>query len=233
MLNQIRVFLIHIFFLLPMLSYGQKKLYPAFHTTHMLSTKVKITQPAKDSISLDKSLIKILSQEIIFFEPENIYPFIKLSNKVADKNLPTIINVPLNLYSISPFDSMAGITKFIQGKIVNPGSDTLTITTHIGGTLIAIQEAKNVKGFWRPIEYWFNDRCGNSFKQIQLAPNEYIDFFIPRYYGSFKTKIRLRILIGTNVFLSEEWDGKIDKGQFVKPAEMQDKNLKPFYSFLK
>ena len=197
----------------------------------MLATNIKITQPAKDTTN-SKSLIQIYSQDIVFYKPKNVYPFITLTSQATDLNNPTITELPAKTILISPFDSLSSMTKFIRGKIFNNTADTLNVTTHIGGTLIGIQEAKNNKGNWLPIEYWINDRCGNSFDNVQLASNEALDFYIPRYYGSFKTKLRLRILIGTKTFISKEWDGRIDKKQFIKPKEASNKDLKMFYSFL-
>jgi len=198
----------------------------------MLATKIKITTQVKDTTNTDKSLIQIAPLNLVFFEPQNVYPFIKITKQVTDLNKPTITELPLKTLSISPLDTFSNMIKFITGKIFNNTADTLNVTTHIGGTLIGIQEAKDEKGNWRPIEYWFNDRCGNSFNDIQLAPDEYLNFFIPRYYGTFKTKLRLRLLIGTKTYTSKEWDGRIDKKQFIKPSEAQDKDLKMFYSFL-
>jgi len=198
----------------------------------MLATKIKMKPPGKDTTTSNTSFVQIASQDIVFFEPQNIYPFIKLTNKVAELNNPTITELASRMLSISPLDTLSNITKFINGKIFNNTADTLSVTTHIGGTLIGIQEAKDEKGNWRPIEYWFNDRCDNSFDNIQLAPNEYLNFYIPRYYGSFKTKLRLRFLMGTKTFTSKEWDGRIDKKQFIKPKDAQDKDLRIFYSFL-
>lgn len=198
----------------------------------MLATKIKITTQVKDTTNTDKSLIQIAPLNLVFFEPQNVYPFIKITKQVTDLNKPTITELPLKTLSISPLDTFSNMIKFITGKIFNNTADTLNVTTHIGGTLIGIQEAKDEKGNWRPIEYWFNDRCGNSFNDIQLAPDEYLNFFIPRYYGTFKTKLRLRLLIGTKTYTSKEWDGRIDKNQFIKPSEAQDKDLKMFYSFL-
>jgi len=198
----------------------------------MLATKIKMTPPGKDTTIANTSFIQIASQDIVFFEPQNVYPFIRLTKQVTNLNSQTIKELPIKTLSISPLDTLSNISKFISGKIFNNTADTLNVTTHIGGTLIGIQEAKDEKGNWRPIEYWFNDRCGNSFDNVQLAPNEYLNFYIPRYYGSFKTKLRLRLLIGTKTFTSKEWDGRIDKKQFIKPKEAQDKDLKMFYSFL-
>ncbi|CAN5660901.1 hypothetical protein BH11BAC3_BH11BAC3_41010 [soil metagenome] len=215
-----------------MLSYGQEELLPSFHSNYMLGTKIKITPPKKDTANSNNSIIQIASQDILFFEPQNIYPFIRLTNKVTNLNNPTITELQSRAHSVSPLDTLSNITKFIKGKIFNNTTDTFYLTTHIGGTLIGIQEAKDEKGNWRPIEYWYNDKCGNSFDDIQLAPNEYINFFIPRYYGLFKTKIRLRFLLGAKTIISSEWDGRIDKKQFIKPKETQDKDLRSFYSFL-
>ena len=211
---------------------GQDELLPSFHSNHMLATKIKVTCPEQDTTNTYKSLIQVASQDIVFFEPKNVYPFIKLTNQATKLNGQTITELPDNATSITPFDTLSNMTRFIQGKIFNISTDTLNVTTHIGGTLIAIQEAKDEKENWRPIEYWFNDRCGNSFEIIPLAPKHFFTFFIPRYYGPFKTKLRLRVLLGVKTLTSAEWEGRIDKKQYISPKKAQDKDLKIFYSFL-
>lgn len=198
----------------------------------MLETTIKVTTPIKDSTNSNKPFIHVASQDIVFFKAKNVYPFIKLTNNLSSLSGQTITEVADKTLSLSPFDTLSNMTKFIEGKIFNNSSDTLSLTTHIGGTLIGIQEAKDQKGDWRPIEYWFNDRCGNSFNTIELAPNDFVNFYIPRYYGSFKTKVRLRFLVGSRTYISSEWEGRIDKKQFIKPKEAKDKELKIFYSFL-
>lgn len=138
------------------------------------------------------------------------------------------------IVEISPLNNTPGNPASInKGKIYNNTSDTLLIPIRTIGTLIAIQEAIDKNGNWQPIEYFFNDRCGNSFNHFELAPQYSLNFELPRYTGRFKTKMRLCLKLGYKLFaFSNEWEAYIDEKQFEKPTEALDKDLKIFYDFL-
>lgn len=122
----------------------------------------------------------------------------------------------------------------LKGSIYNNTTDTINIPIHGVGRLLCIQEALDEQNKWLPIEYFSNDRCGNSFSDLELPPQYTVSFYLPWYTGDFKTKLRLRIKIGSyaTVVFSNEWEGVIDKRQFEKPAEACDKDLYRFYDFL-
>jgi len=58
-----------------------------------------------------------------------------------------------------------------------------------------IQEAKDKNGKWKPIECYYNfGGCGNpETYYYKLISNKYIIYPIIKYYGNYKTKIRLKI----------------------------------------
>ena len=78
--------------------------------------------------------------------------------------------------------------------------------------LAIIQEALDENGEWKPVEYLPSSWCGNSYHQVFLGPNEYWSFAVPRYAGSFKTKLRFK-LEGVNPIYSNEFEGSINKEQ--------------------
>lgn len=125
------------------------------------------------------------------------------------------------------------INRFNKGKLYNNTSDTLFFLIRNVGKLIAIQEARDKNGNWQPVEYFFNDRCGNSFDEFALAPHYVLNFELPRYTGTFKTKMRLCIRLDNGLFaFSNEWPAYINERQFEKPKEALDKDIKIFYDFL-
>jgi hypothetical protein len=79
--------------------------------------------------------------------------------------------------------------------------------------LYIIQEAKDEDGEWRPIEYLPSSWCGNSYHQVFLGSREYWTFVVPRYTGSFKTRLRFK-LEGDEPIYSNEFEGSINKEQF-------------------
>ena len=78
-----------------------------------------------------------------------------------------------------------------------------------------IQEAKDRKGKWRPIEALGMAGCNMSFFNVLLSPMTYWTFTAPRYQGSFETKLRFRLALsrGQTVY-SKEFDGSVNDGQF-------------------
>ena len=83
------------------------------------------------------------------------------------------------------------------------------------GSLIMIQEAKNEKGEWIPIEHWQHSWCGNSYMNpLVLNPGKQVLVPIKKYSGSFKTELRLKLKVGDKIVYSQAFKGSIDKGQF-------------------
>jgi hypothetical protein len=48
-----------------------------------------------------------------------------------------------------------------------------------------------------------------------LSPKEYVVFFVPKYAGNYKTKIRVRLRIGGKLLFSEPITGYISMKQFL------------------
>lgn len=85
------------------------------------------------------------------------------------------------------------------------------------GSLIMIQEAIDLKGQWKPIEYWVRSGCGNSnFNPLELDSGMYIMIPIKQYSGNYDTKMRLKMKVNNKLFYSEPFEGSMDKRQFEK-----------------
>lgn len=82
------------------------------------------------------------------------------------------------------------------------------------GHLFGIQEALDKYGVWRPIEFKRHEFCGNGRYGVKLYPNEYALLAFPKYQGNFKTKLRVRIKNGDNIYVSQPYDGTINERQF-------------------
>ena len=97
--------------------------------------------------------------------------------------------------------------------IWNPTNKTTSIPVQGVATEI-IQEAKDEKGNWRPIEFWLSGFCGNGMWDYVLKPNYYVITSVYKYSGEFETDLRIKFRRGTKVFYSNSFRGKINKTQF-------------------
>jgi hypothetical protein len=82
------------------------------------------------------------------------------------------------------------------------------------GYVFAIQEALDSLKDWRPIEGRGFDFCGNGKWGLKVSPNEFVVFLMPKYKGNYYTKLRIRLKIGNNTYVSKPFDGKINYTQF-------------------
>jgi hypothetical protein len=97
-----------------------------------------------------------------------------------------------------------------------------------------IQEAKNKKGEWKPIEYYEPyTYCGNSFWSKELIPNHYAISKIYKYKGKFKTTLRLKLKSNNKIYYSNEFVSFINPKQFELPKKilMKKKERRKFYFF--
>ena len=95
-------------------------------------------------------------------------------------------------------------------------------------------QAKNSNGDWEYIEYLPSSWCGNSYHNLYLDSNEYWDFTIPLYEGSFKTKIRAVLLDNEDkaekAIYSNAINGFINPSQFFIKNQYYPSNLMDPYN---
>ena len=79
-----------------------------------------------------------------------------------------------------------------------------------------IQEAKDKNGKWKPIECYDNfGGCGNPESYYyKLISKRYVVFPVIKYYGAFKTKLRVKLFNKGNVYYSNEFTGFVNYSQF-------------------
>ncbi|BDD09489.1 hypothetical protein FUAX_19210 [Fulvitalea axinellae] len=105
--------------------------------------------------------------------------------------------------------------------VVNEGIDTVDVLVQ-DGSFRMIQEAKDKNGVWRPIEYWLNSKCGNSYWHQSLAPGEFAIVGMNRYTEGNETELRIRLDIGDSVLFSAPFWGKVKACQFKMSEEDLD-----------
>lgn len=94
-----------------------------------------------------------------------------------------------------------------------------------------IQEALDVDGKWKPIEFFhaLDTDVIYPTKDVRiLSPNHYIGLAAIKYHGSFKTKIRVKCRINNEyVFYSAPVAGSINREQFNTKFMESYKNFNP------
>jgi len=93
----------------------------------------------------------------------------------------------------------------------------------VDGALYIVLQAKDTDGKWKAIENYPSSSCGMSYVDTKINPKQYWKYSIPRYFGSYKTKIRaeLRINGPDNKFItiySNEISGNVNPAQFWRTA---------------
>lgn len=105
--------------------------------------------------------------------------------------------------------------------ILNPTKQPLYLVSQ-DMRIIMIQEAKNEKGEWLPIEYWRYSDCGNSYGLIQVNSGQAVIANMYKYAGDFETELRVKLKSGKNSIYSKPFKGRINKKQFNYSQELED-----------
>lgn len=85
--------------------------------------------------------------------------------------------------------------------------------------IFGLQEALDTNGRWRPIEGRARDFCGHGYFGLNIEPKEFVTVLFPKYKGNYKTKIRVRIKNGDNIYISQSFDGLINEKQLYLERE--------------
>jgi hypothetical protein len=81
--------------------------------------------------------------------------------------------------------------------------------------LSIVQEAQDLLGTWRPVEYLPSSFCGNSYHRVGLGTGEAWTFNPRRYEGELRTRLRFRLKRDdADDLLSNEFVGSVNAGQF-------------------
>jgi hypothetical protein len=99
-------------------------------------------------------------------------------------------------------------------SLINKTDKLLTFAA-CDSRLDIVQEALDEDGEWKPIEYFPRSWCGNSYHRVFLAPNDFWEFPVFRYSGSFLTQLRFALTLSDrSVIYSNTFAGSINFEQF-------------------
>ena len=160
--------------------------------------------PPPPPLRFDKPLI---IEDYVFdpesFESDSLIEFNQPINEV-EAELINFINWP---------DRPRDYVKALAVYIINPSTDTVYVSEQ-DSRVIMIQEAKNAKGKWQPIEYWAYSFCGHSYGSFGLLPGEIAILKIFRYSGSFETELRVKLKNDNKIYYSNAFKRSINPEQF-------------------
>jgi hypothetical protein len=173
-----------------------------------------------------------------FYASSSIKNKEKSRGQANSSNLPREIgpDFPRNgLYFLVNMEEYVPIdTNYLGYKIylVNT-TDSIVILSAQDSRLDVIPEARSKNGEWKPIGYNPSSWCGNSYHKIKLDKNEYWEFAIPAFKGSFKTTMRYVLRIDDTLKVtSEEIITSINPEQFNtenKQGHMVEGLMDPYY----
>lgn len=98
--------------------------------------------------------------------------------------------------------------------IINKG-DSISFIDLQDASFTIIQEAKDKRCIWQPIEYWTFSWCGNSYGYLTLQPKHFGVTKIPIYKGDFKTELRVKLYSNKKIYYSNSYWGSVNLSQLV------------------
>jgi len=98
------------------------------------------------------------------------------------------------------------------------------------GRINIYREALDADGRWKPIEYLPNSWCGNSYHRTYLQPDHYWSFAAPQYEGTVRTRMRFVLEQQGLKLVSNEFEGTVNREQFVKLQGHEPTNLMDPYN---
>lgn len=121
------------------------------------------------------------------------------------------INISIDT-SHSQYKEKKWSDKLISFSIRNCTDSALLVRSQ-DGFVPFIQEAQDSLGNWKPIEYWLNSNCGNSYHKMKINSKGEIRFPIRKYHGITTTKLRVKVKINDQIYFSEPYVGRIHNTQ--------------------
>lgn len=120
---------------------------------------------------------------------------------------------------------LKGKDLILGNKLIIQNKTDVSITLQTEDeNIVMIQEALDRNGTWRPVEYFIHSDCGVSYKTVEIPPHYQFEILIAKYCGEFKTKMRVRISLNVKIYISDEYDGFINFGQFECKPIFKDLN---------
>ncbi len=101
--------------------------------------------------------------------------------------------------------------------------------------LYITQEALDIDGNWKPVEYLPSSWCGNSYHSVILGPRQYWSFAAARFTGKLETRFRFRLDHHTSnkqntTIYSNEFEGSLNRGQFTNHRPRKPSGILDLYN---
>lgn len=178
--------------LLSLITFGQTK--KDLDIDFMLRASIYAQSSIEDSLALGG-----------FAESENFPKTINKENDFAESGLFLKIDTSKDTTTNNRYN---GYKFYIGNK-----SDTIVKLDASDSRLSVIAEVFYKKK-WQPIEYLPRSWCGNSYHEVYLKQNEYWEFIVPKFSGKIKTKLRYKLIIGSEKYIySNEIVATFNKSQ--------------------
>lgn len=153
--------------------------------------------------------------------------------------------------TVAPDDTVHLDNTFVGMKVfvANTTTDTIVFNAQ-DGVLYMTTQALGEDGKWKDIDFMPHSWCGNSYHSVALMGNHYWPLEMPRYEGSFQTKLRLELTYvnpsdTTSDYLSKSYkldgrsrrqansikvysnifDGSVNPGQFWRKVVHQSQGI--------
>jgi hypothetical protein len=124
---------------------------------------------------------------------------------------------------VVPFNGSPGM----RVSLVNKTQDLLAFEA-CDSRLPIVQEAQDIDGSWKPVEYLPSSDCGNSYHRVFLGPDQFWAFSAPRYKGTVPTKLRFSMsVVDGSQLHSNVFEGSVNSSQFAVKEEHDDILIDP------
>ena len=142
-------------------------------------------------------------------------PLKVLVDTLSSVQIPFYPDIPVNLPGSQIPEWVEKNRRMVNAYPVYIWNSTNKITSIPvqGVTTEIIQEAKDEKGNWLPIEYRVSGLCDDGMCDYILESNYYVVTTVYKYSGEFETDLRVKFRRGKNVYYSNTFRGSINRGQ--------------------
>jgi hypothetical protein len=136
----------------------------------------------------------------------------------------SVLNPGLSLIALPTVDAVFN-DRYRGFKVILANTTQRTVALNASDSrLDIVLEALSTDGGWRPVEHLPQSWCGNSYHRLFLPRGHAWTFVAPHYEGDFATRLRF-VLKRDNPLYSNEFDGRINLGQFGPPREYQPQGI--------
>lgn len=207
--------------LLPLIAFGQLAKFPKIvnllKPNHILKYSKKTTSEERkvqyigrfcDTLHIGKNGFDLVEEYKI---PPDDARYLYKHPFYADSSISIFIDTTQLLALREPLwrgQKLLDILYDAMPVILQNNSDSTAIVG-FGRRIPIVLEALDEDNLWKPLEKPYIYKCGTGLSNILLKPQDIICVLVPKYKGTFKTQLRLKL--GNNI--SKTFLGEINKSQ--------------------